>query len=133
MRFVELLLGAAAATLVLAAPAQDATPTTSEQKRKGKFEFTGVNESGAEFGQQAIPGQLNKDYIWPANSTIDVGQDVRARCWSKPSLLSTTAVDVDGLGDEHVSDPNHDVGTQEMGRGWRIQDLDTLTGSMLFA
>lgn len=72
MRFLELLLGAAAVTSVLAAPAQDAATSNTKQKRKSKFQFTGVNESGAEFGSGSIPGQLNKDYIWPAKSTIDV-------------------------------------------------------------
>lgn len=73
MRFLEVLLGAAAVSSVLAAPAhQDAATPTTKQKRKSKFQFTGVNESGGEFGNTAIPGQLNKDYIWPAKSTIDV-------------------------------------------------------------
>lgn len=75
MRFLEVLLSAAAVCSVLAAPAQDvATPTTTttKEKRQSKFKFTGINESGAEFGQGSIPGQLNKDYTWPAKSTIDV-------------------------------------------------------------
>lgn len=76
MRFLDILLGIAAVAPVLAAPAHhihaaDPTPTT-KQKRKSKFQFTGVNESGAEFGSGTIPGQLNKDYIWPAKSSIDV-------------------------------------------------------------
>ena len=73
MRLLEILLGAVAVTSVLAAPAQDAATPATKQKRKSKFQFTGVNESGGEFGSGAIPGQLNKDYIWPAKSTIDVG------------------------------------------------------------
>lgn len=75
MRFLEVLLGAAAVCSVLAAPAQDVTTpttTTTKHKRQGKFKFAGINESGAEFGQGSIPGQLNKDYTWPAKSTIDV-------------------------------------------------------------
>ncbi|KAK7463565.1 hypothetical protein VKT23_006911 [Stygiomarasmius scandens] len=36
-----------------------------------KFKFFGVNQSGAEFGQTSIPGLYNKDYIWPAQSSID--------------------------------------------------------------
>ncbi|PPQ67529.1 hypothetical protein CVT25_006070 [Psilocybe cyanescens] len=41
-----------------------------------KFQFFGVNESGAEFGQTAWPGALGKDYTWPSPSSIDyfVGQ-----------------------------------------------------------
>jgi endoglucanase len=37
-----------------------------------KFEYFGVNESGAEFGNTVIPGTLGTDYIWPAPSSIDV-------------------------------------------------------------
>lgn len=72
MRFLEVLLGAAAVASVLAAPAQDVATPTTKYKRKSKFQFTGVDESGAEFGNTAIPGQLNKDYTWPVKSTIDV-------------------------------------------------------------
>lgn len=37
-----------------------------------KFKFFGVNESGAEFGNQNIPGILGTDYTWPSPSSIDV-------------------------------------------------------------
>ena len=30
-----------------------------------------MNESGGEFGNAAIPGQLGKDYTWPSPSSID--------------------------------------------------------------
>lgn len=80
MRFLEFLLGAAAVTSVLAAPAAHDAPTpTIKQKRKSKFQFTGVNESGGEFGNSNIPGQLNKDYTWPAKSSIDVSIQSRDR------------------------------------------------------
>ncbi|KAH0585170.1 hypothetical protein H2248_008426 [Termitomyces sp. 'cryptogamus'] len=36
-----------------------------------KFQFFGVNESGAEFGNQNIPGVLGTDYTWPSPSSID--------------------------------------------------------------
>lgn len=72
MRFLELLLGAAAVTAVLAAPVADAPTPTTRQKRRSKFLFTGVNESGAEFGNKNLPGRLDKDYTWPVHSTIDV-------------------------------------------------------------
>ncbi|KAG5637145.1 hypothetical protein H0H81_005629 [Sphagnurus paluster] len=41
-----------------------------------KFKYFGVNQSGAEFGNQNIPGVLGTDYTWPAPSSIDyfVGQ-----------------------------------------------------------
>ncbi len=72
MRFLELLLGAATITSVLAAPAADGPTATIKQKRKSKFQFVGVNESGAEFGNKNLPGILGKDYTWPVHSTIDV-------------------------------------------------------------
>lgn len=76
MRFLEFLLGAAAVTSssVLAAPTHDAPTPTTKNKRQSKFLFAGVNESGGEFGNTAIPGQLNKDYTWPVHSTIDVSK-----------------------------------------------------------
>ena len=37
-----------------------------------KFKFFGVNQSGAEFGNQNIPGVLGTDYTWPSPSSIDV-------------------------------------------------------------
>ncbi|KAF9267804.1 glycoside hydrolase [Marasmius fiardii PR-910] len=51
-------------------------PLASTCSNTHKFTYFGVNESGAEFGNQNIPGTLGKDYIWPAPSSIDyfVGQ-----------------------------------------------------------
>jgi len=71
MRFLNVVLGAVAVTSAVAAP----TTTSSNagvEKRKSKFLFTGVNESGAEFGQGNLPGTLGTDYTWPVHSTIDV-------------------------------------------------------------
>ena len=68
MRFLNVLLGAATAATVLAAPAGQ----SAVQKRKSKFQFTGVSESGGEFGEAHVPGQLDKDYVWPAHASIDV-------------------------------------------------------------
>ncbi len=59
MRFVQLLVAASTAALAFAAPAGD------KKKRAKKFQFFGVNESGAEFGNTAFPGILGKDYTWP--------------------------------------------------------------------
>lgn len=73
MKFLELLVGAAAATSALAAPSKEAS---SKKKRATAFEFVGVNESGAEFGNMNLPGQLGKDYTWPVHSAIDVRHDV---------------------------------------------------------
>ncbi|KAK6955403.1 hypothetical protein Daesc_003040 [Daldinia eschscholtzii] len=62
MRFVDLLIAAATVSAV-------AVPTPTK-KRAGTFQFTGVSESGAEFGNQAIPGRLGKDYTWPDHNAI---------------------------------------------------------------
>ncbi|KAI0124820.1 glycoside hydrolase family 5 protein [Xylariales sp. AK1849] len=69
MRFIDVIAGAATLATVLAAPTTDTSPAV--KKRKSKFQFTGVNESGAEFGNTNLPGQLGKDYTWPVHSTID--------------------------------------------------------------
>ena len=37
-----------------------------------KFQFFGVNEAGAEFGQNTIPGAEGTEYTWPSPSSIDV-------------------------------------------------------------
>lgn len=71
MKFLNLFLGAAAAGSALAAPS-----VTKTTKRAGKFQHVGVNESGAEFGQTSLPGQYNKDYVWPAEGTIDVSCEI---------------------------------------------------------
>lgn len=66
MHFGNVLL--AASTVVLAV----AAPSVEKKKRANKFKWFGVNESGAEFGNTAIPGQLNKDYIWPPSFVLPV-------------------------------------------------------------
>lgn len=65
MRFVDILAVAAGVSGAVAAP-------TKTIKRAGKFDFVGVSESGAEFGNTALPGQLGKDYTWPDHSAISV-------------------------------------------------------------
>jgi endoglucanase len=81
MKLCNIVLGAAAAASALAAPAADVpTPTAKTGKRSSKFKFVGANESGAEFGNKALPGQLGKDYTWPVRSSIDVCKDHRG-CW----------------------------------------------------
>lgn len=73
MKFLNILLGAVAASSALGAPAGDGpTPTTKSNKRAGKFQFVGVNQSGGEFGKDTLPGQLGKHYTWPVRSSIDV-------------------------------------------------------------
>ena len=64
MKFLNILLGVAAAGSALAAPTCDAPTSTTK------------NKSGAEFGKDSLPGQLNRHYIWPAKSSIDVSLPV---------------------------------------------------------
>ncbi|KAK6505865.1 hypothetical protein TWF481_007755 [Arthrobotrys musiformis] len=47
------------------------TPSASPTSGTKKFEYIGVNESGAEFGENSIPGVLGTDYTWPSPSSID--------------------------------------------------------------
>ncbi|KAL2145908.1 hypothetical protein VTI28DRAFT_5990 [Corynascus sepedonium] len=68
MKFLDIVLGAAAAGSAMAAPTCDAS---TKSKRAGKFKFVGINQSCAEFGQDTLPGQLDKHYTWPATSSID--------------------------------------------------------------
>lgn len=72
MKFLKSIVLAALANSAWAAPAAEEQLSSSIEKRKSKFQFTGINQSGAEFGNKAIPGQLGKDYTWPVRSTIDV-------------------------------------------------------------
>ena len=69
MKFLNILLGAAATGSALGAPS---ATTTTKEKRVSKFKYVGVNQSGAEFGRDTLPGQLGKHYTWPVKSTIDV-------------------------------------------------------------
>lgn len=59
MRFGSILVAASTTALAVAAPSAE------KSKRTSKFQWFGVNESGAEFGNTILPGQLGKDYTWP--------------------------------------------------------------------
>lgn len=63
MKFVEILTAAVTLASAVAAPSK---------KRASKFQFVGVNESGAEFGNTVMPGRLGKDYTWPDQNAINV-------------------------------------------------------------
>lgn len=63
MLFTNALAAAALASSALAAPA--ATNGTK------KLEFFGINESGAEFGQNNFTGVYNKEYTWYNFDTMD--------------------------------------------------------------
>jgi endoglucanase len=72
MKLLQLVVGLAIVVPALAAPASQGTTPTTKGKRASKFQFVGINESGAEFGNKNLPGQLGKDYTWPVASIIDV-------------------------------------------------------------
>ncbi|KAI9037989.1 putative extracellular endoglucanase/cellulase [Aspergillus affinis] len=64
MRITSLIMAASAAGMVSAYPKRDM------KKRDAGFNWFGVSESGAEFGQTNIPGTLGTDYTWPETSKI---------------------------------------------------------------
>ncbi|KAL0574737.1 hypothetical protein V5O48_007221 [Marasmius crinis-equi] len=77
---VQLALLSFAAAVPAGTPASETTttrtvtapePLASTCANAHKFTYFGVNESGAEFGNQNIPGTKGTDYIWPAPSSID--------------------------------------------------------------
>ncbi|OJT01771.1 Endoglucanase 3 [Trametes pubescens] len=58
--------GASAPTSTASAPGPSGCSGT-----RTKFKLFGVNESGAEFGNNVIPGALGTDYTWPSPTSID--------------------------------------------------------------
>jgi len=57
MHLSNIILAASTAAFAVAAPPME--------KRVSKLKFFGASESGAEFGNTILPGQLGKDYTWP--------------------------------------------------------------------
>jgi endoglucanase len=69
------------------------TPTGLSCPNKAPFKLFGVSESGAEFGTGTYPGTLNKDYTFPATSSIDVRAHALRPCsqltfWRASTLLA---------------------------------------------
>ncbi|KAL0954438.1 hypothetical protein HGRIS_003417 [Hohenbuehelia grisea] len=62
-----------------------------------KFKFFGVNESGAEFGNQNIPGILGTDYTWPSPSSIDFFTDKGFNTFRIPFQLERLSPPATGL------------------------------------
>lgn len=48
-----------------------AAPDAPVARRQAGPTFTGVNVAGGEFGNMNLPGQLNRDYVWPDKSALD--------------------------------------------------------------
>ncbi|KAK4166968.1 glycoside hydrolase [Cladorrhinum sp. PSN259] len=71
MKLLNILLGAAAVGSAAAAPANAQCNAPTKTTRATKFQFVGINQSGAEFGKDTLPGTLGKHYTWPVKSSID--------------------------------------------------------------
>ena len=67
------------------------TGTGSSNSSSGIFEWFGVNESGAEFGATAIPGELGKDYTWPNTSAIAILMSKGMNIFRIPILMERIA------------------------------------------
>jgi hypothetical protein len=111
MRFLNILLGITAAGSALAAPTCDAPTRTTKNKRAAKFQFVGVNQSGAEFGKDSLPGQLNKHYVWPTKSSIDVNPPLSSslEVRGEHGRSTNAMLDAHGPWDEHFPSCHHDV------------------------
>ncbi|KAI0322574.1 putative cellulase precursor [Amylostereum chailletii] len=62
-----------------------------------KFTYFGVSESGAEFGNTAIPGVLGKDYTFPSPSSIDFFINAGFNTFRIPFLLERLAPPSTGI------------------------------------
>ncbi|KAL9115385.1 MAG: hypothetical protein Q9227_000706 [Pyrenula ochraceoflavens] len=90
MRVTQLLAGfAAIVSLASAAPTDSSRSQLA--KRVKKFQWFGVNESGAEFGQTSIPGTYNKDYTFPSTSSIDTLMGKGLNIFRIPILMERIA------------------------------------------
>nr|AFY98622.1 endo-beta-1,4-glucanase [Bispora antennata] len=70
MRFSTPLLATSLMASVFGSPV-----ITTKRSNSSTFQFFGVNESGAEFGQTNIPGTLGTDYTWPSTTAIGTLMD----------------------------------------------------------
>ncbi|RJE23951.1 fCBD [Aspergillus sclerotialis] len=75
MKITKFLFTASLASLALAAP---------KAKRASSFMWFGSNESGAEFGENNLPGTLGKDYIWPDKDAIQTLRDAGMNIFRVP-------------------------------------------------
>lgn len=82
MRCFPILIAAGTAALAVAGPIANSHGSSpfsdSIARRNGGtgFQYFGINEAGAEFGAQVLPGQLHKNYIWPSTTSLDVGINI---------------------------------------------------------
>jgi len=73
------------------------TTTTTAASGPHKFTYFGTNESGAEFGNTAIPGQLGKDYTWPSPSSIDYFMSNGFNTFRIPTMMERIAPPPTGM------------------------------------
>jgi len=87
-------------------PSQSASSTSSAPSApsngvcsgsRTKFQFFGVNESGAEFGNTNIPGVLGTDYTWPSPSSIDYFMGKGFNTFRIPFLMERLSPPATGL------------------------------------
>ncbi|KAI5807818.1 glycoside hydrolase superfamily [Peziza echinospora] len=70
-------LQSALAALLALPTAITAVPQLSPRQSTGcsssgtKFQYFGVNQAGAEFGNNVVPGALGKEYTWPTRTSVD--------------------------------------------------------------
>ncbi|BCR88133.1 putative extracellular endoglucanase/cellulase [Aspergillus chevalieri] len=87
MRFTSLMMAASAMGLVHAATKRDASA------KKSGFTWVGANESGAEFGEDNIPGKLDKDYTFPNTTAIQTLRDSGMNIFRVPFLMERLVPD----------------------------------------
>ncbi|KAG8724647.1 hypothetical protein FRC09_016192 [Ceratobasidium sp. 395] len=63
-----------------------------------KFKYFGASQSCAEFGETKIPGVLNTDYTWPAQSSIDSLMAQGMNFFRIPFLMERLVPPANGLG-----------------------------------
>ncbi|KAG8718254.1 hypothetical protein FRC08_005642 [Ceratobasidium sp. 394] len=76
--YSQCLPGTAAPTTTTSKPPSGTSTSTAPSSTNSlcpgaltKFKYFGASQSCAEFGETKIPGVLNTDYTWPAQSSID--------------------------------------------------------------
>lgn len=62
-------------------------------KKANNSTGVGVSESGAEFGEDNIPGKLDKDYAWPNTTTIQTLRDAGMNIFRVPFLMERLVPD----------------------------------------
>jgi endoglucanase len=63
----------------------------SSTSESSVLQWFGVNESGAEFGNTAIPGLLGKDYTWPNTTAIETLMQKGMNIFRIPILMERIA------------------------------------------